>query len=198
MRSSWRFLRKIFSIVVISLLLGCTTPVSYSEVTLTFDHLTPIKLDVASIEIFDTYNPISSRPNVEHLFKYAPNKALHDFSQHRFVAVGKSGRAKFIIENASVVEEILLQSNGPRDILSLDKKVRYVARAVIRLELRSDRGFLQAYCMIRARHQRTIKGQLTLNEIEQIYFEIVEELISEVDREIGEQVSIYFSQYIVS
>jgi hypothetical protein len=69
---------------------------------LSWDYLPPIKLNVASIEIDDSWMSRDGR-EVGFLAPMSPKQALRRMAEDRLVAGGTSGRAKFVIEAASIV-----------------------------------------------------------------------------------------------
>ena len=101
-------------------LAGCgddAPPASYPPPS--YDYLTSIKLDVGRIEIDDSWAPRGSARRVEHLAPIQPREALRRMAEDRLVAGGSTGRAAYIIEDASI-------TRSPRE---------YQASLAVRLEL---------------------------------------------------------------
>lgn len=70
-------------------------------VPLRYDYLTPLRLNVASIEIDDRFIPAPGSP--ADLSPVSPVQALEQMAHDRLRADGSSGQAVFVIENASIV-----------------------------------------------------------------------------------------------
>ncbi len=82
---------------------GCETapPVQTTFPALHYDYLTPLHLNVASIDIEDRFVPAPGGPAA--LAPVPPIDALRQMAQDRLMATGSSGRAVFVIEDASIV-----------------------------------------------------------------------------------------------
>ena len=62
-------------------LLACETTLHEQRLPeLTFAHLTPIKLNVAKINVEVQYKPTLRKPNVEHLFPTPPAEAIKQWA----------------------------------------------------------------------------------------------------------------------
>ncbi len=73
---------------------------------LDFSYLTKLRLNVASIDIDDTWTPAAdSGQHVEYLSPVQPIDALRRMGQQRLVAAGSSGKARFVIEDASILQQ---------------------------------------------------------------------------------------------
>lgn len=69
----------------------------------TYDYLTKLRLNVASISIDDSWVPKGDGQQVANLAPTPPLDALRQMAQDRLVAAGSSGRAIFVIDDASIV-----------------------------------------------------------------------------------------------
>ncbi len=81
-------------------------PVPEPEVfpPLTYGYLTKLRLNVAHIDIDDTWTPsLGAGEHVESLSPVQPLTALGQMARDRLVASGTSGDARFIIEDASII-----------------------------------------------------------------------------------------------
>ena len=67
-----------------------------------YAYLTPIRLNVASIEVDDRSPPVPGR-SVEAVSPIRPADALKQMANDRLVAAGSAGRAVFVIDQASLV-----------------------------------------------------------------------------------------------
>ncbi len=66
-----------------------------------YSYLTPIRLNVANIEV-DDRSPPASGASVEGLSPLRPSDALKQMANDRLVAAGSAGRAVFVIDQASL------------------------------------------------------------------------------------------------
>lgn len=68
-----------------------------------YDHLSKIELNVRSIDIDDNWVPRGAGRRVEHIAPISLREAQRRMAEDRLIAVGASGRAVFVIEDASIV-----------------------------------------------------------------------------------------------
>jgi hypothetical protein len=109
---------------------GPSPPTTFEP--LSWDYLPPIKLNVASIEIDDSWMSTDGRER-GFLAPMSPVQALRKMAEDRLVAAGGSGRAKFVIEAASIV-----QSHDT-----------YVANFAVRLDVSTSNGTRSGYAEAR-------------------------------------------------
>ncbi len=119
--------RAVLSLPVLATLAmsGCAenaAPTSYPPPS--YDYLTTLKLNVGRIEIDDSWAPRGASRRVEHLAPVMPREALRRMAEDRIVAGGTTGRAVFVVEDASIIR-------GPRN---------YEASLVVRLDMADDAG----------------------------------------------------------
>ncbi len=69
---------------------------------LRYDFLTPLRLNVATVEVQTRYLPRSAA-NVDPTAPVRPEDALRQMAEDRLVAAGSVGRAMFVIDDASII-----------------------------------------------------------------------------------------------
>jgi hypothetical protein len=67
-----------------------------------YGYLRPLRLNVATIEIQQHFVPSNVPPDVSQLDPVQPVQALRNMAEDRLQAFGSSGRAVFVIQNASL------------------------------------------------------------------------------------------------
>lgn len=89
------------------LLLGCGRRgggISTVEILpLRYDYLTKLRLNVATVDIDESFSPQTRPGELASLAPVPPVEALWSMGRDRLVAAGTSGRAAFKIEDASIV-----------------------------------------------------------------------------------------------
>ena len=87
------------------LLAACVddTPTKYAK-PISFADEPPIRLNVATIEVVDDYVPPRKLPNVEHAAPTPPYTAVRTWANERLKAVGRTGYARVLIEDAHITQ----------------------------------------------------------------------------------------------
>ena len=184
------------SLLVLGVLTACeTTAPQPPTPELSYGDLPPIRLDVAKIEIVDDYLPPLKRPNVEHEFPISPSEAVQRWARDRLVAGGRERIARFVIRNAAVTEAALKKKTGLKGLITTDQSERYDGRIAVTLEIRSDRGFRDAFAEATSEHSRTIPEDASLNDREKVFFEITERLVRDLNAEIERQIAAHLGAY---
>ena len=190
-------LRLLFICATILGLAACESPPPRSFPELTFVHLAPIRLNVATVEVVSEYNAPLKEPNVEHLFTASPGATAQRWAQDRLRAGGASGAAKFIVKEASVIETRLKKSGGLTGLLTTDQEARYEGTLEALIEVRNDRGWRQAFATVRVVHTRTAPEGLTLSEREQIWFEMTEKMLADFNTELEANIEAHLDRFVM-
>lgn len=68
-----------------------------------FSYLLPLRLNVAAIQVVDRYVPSGQPPDVSGLDPISPSAVLEQMARQRLQALGTTGRAVFVVDDASLV-----------------------------------------------------------------------------------------------
>jgi hypothetical protein len=194
-----RFFRPFALIVLPVLVLGlaaCETPVQEQSLPkLTFAHLKPIKLNVATIEVVSNYKQPLKRPNVEHLFPTPPLKALRRWAGDRLKAVGKSGSARLIIHKASAIETKLVKKTGIKATFTKQQSHRYDLAIEATLEIFAD-GRQRGYALAQAARFSTLREDASINMRQRLWFDLTEALVRDFDVEMENNIRFHLGAWI--
>jgi hypothetical protein len=185
-----------FALVVSSLASCLATAPTLVFPELTFQHLKPLSLNVAKLEIVSAYKPSMSAPNVDHLFHMSPAGALDRWTEDRLRAVGKNGLALFTILEASVTETPLDMKKGIIGTFTKDQSERYDAILEAKLEIFDDDGLSIGFARAKATRSVTVSEDASVNQREQVWFHLTEELVRDIDKELETNISIYLSRWL--
>ncbi len=195
------FSRLVSSALVVLALAGvvsaCTVPLPepvYPQ--LTYGHLGAIRLDVAAVEIVEVYIPPLTPPNVEHEFPIAPAAAARRWFEDRLQAVGAAGLALAVVREASVVEVPLKKTTGVTGLVTKDQSERYDAKLVMEIEIRSAVGDREAFVRAVATRSRSVPEDITLNDREQVFFELTEALMNDINAQLLNQINQHLVKYL--
>jgi hypothetical protein len=182
---------------VVFLLTGCATEVQkpgFSQIS--FEHLQPISLNVARIEVENRYVSPTTRPNVEHEFPVSPAAVASNWGRDRLRAVGQSGVARVVVRRASVVEVPLKRTTGVTGAFTRDQSERYDAIIDMMVELRDADGNVRVTAESTAKRSRSVSENVSLIEREKIWFEMTETMMSDLNTALENQVRIHMKEWI--
>ena len=158
---------------------GPTAP-SYPEIR--FADKPQILLDVARVDIVETYRPPLKAPNVEHLFPVRPSHAARQWARDRLRASGATGRAEVVIRDASATETTLKRTEGVRGAFTTDQAERYDAAITISVHILDSLGKEQANASATARYSRTVAENVTLNDRERVWYHMTTAMMHALDK----------------
>jgi len=131
-----------------------------------YDYLTTIRLNVGRVDIDDSWAPRGAARRVEHLAPVTPREALRRMAEDRLVAGGTTGRAVFVIEDASIIR-------GPRN---------YEATLAVRLDMADDAGNRIGQATARVVQVRPVRGE-TERAVRDDLYAFVRDLMNDMNVE---------------
>lgn len=191
-------------VILLSLILSglalsacATTPPARNLERISYSERPPIRLDVREIEIQRSYQPPNAAPNVDHLFPVPPAAGAQLWAADRLKAAGPLGRARFIVREAPVIEVALARAGGLTGTFTIEQSERYEARLVAELQILAEDGRVEATVTVEVTHQRTVPENLTLNERVQVWHEMTQALLDEMDRQLDATIKEALYAYLV-
>ena len=185
------------AVAAVLVLAACETPdptPRYSDIT--FSHELPIQLDVHDVDYVQAYVPPARLPNVEHLFPVRPTVVAKRWAADRIAAVGLQGAVRVTLVEASVIETALDTTGGIQGAFTNDQAARYDATVRMRIEIINSLGETEGRVEAVAQRSRSVPEGITLVEREQIWFELTEQVMRELDAELEHTISQYLGSYI--
>ncbi len=174
-----------------------TAPPSRPLLELSYAHLPPIRLNVAEIEVDNRYRPPLEAPNVEHRFAPTPARAAEIWARDRLRAGGASGRARFVISRASVVETKLALKTGIVGAFTREQAERYDALLQTTLEILSPGGRRLGIVTSSAQRSRTVAEGISIGARERVWFEMTEGMMVDLDAELSGQIRGHLSAFVL-
>lgn len=163
---------------------------------LTFQHLGPINLNVASLEISSSYKAPMAAPNVEHLFPTTPSNALKRWAEDRLVATGSGSRGHFTILEASVRETALKTQEGIKGAFTKDQSERYDGLLEARLQIFDDKDASLGFVTAKVSRSITVREDATVNDREQAWFELNEAMMKSINAELEKNITQYLEGWL--
>jgi hypothetical protein len=138
-----------------------------------YTFLTPLKLDVARVEIVEAWQPPRTLPNVDHRMAIEPRAALAQMARDRVQAWGREGSATITIAEASLTEERLARAGGLTSLFASQPSERYTLNLAVVLEVRNAGGGTNGRAEARISRTRTVNDDVTLAQRERIWDEML-------------------------
>jgi hypothetical protein len=158
----------------------------------------PLRIDAAGVDIVRVFRPSLQAPQVEHLFPVTPERAMENWALDRLQPVGTSRRVRVRIIDASVKETELPRTSGVRGAFTTDQAQRYDANAEMTVDLMGERGFPERSISAKASRSRSVPEKITPNDREQVWYELTEALMADLDAELERQIRANFGFYLMS
>lgn len=177
------------------LLGGCETPVEgrkFPEIS--FRHQTPIRLDVAQVEVRKPAPHAMSKENIEHELPVSLVGTAERWAHERLKPVGTRGAVVVAIEEASFTETSLKRTTGIKGAFTTDQSERYDAKLRMSVKISDLRG--EGSARATGSRRQSVREDITLADREKIWFKMVESLIRDLDKELEKQIRAYLGQFI--
>jgi len=187
----------LFAALAVALLLAaCETPPRQNDFPeLTYQHLPPLKFDVAGVDIEQAYRSPGQPPHVEHLFAMKPADAAANWARDRLQPVGSQRRMRFIVTEASVVEVPLSIEEGFQGALVLEQSERYEARLSVEAQVIDDSGRLEGKATAKAERTITVAEDISVRQRERVWFKLTENVMNDLGAQLEVTLSKVFAAH---
>lgn len=185
--------------LLVLLLAACATPPPQNQFPeLTYGHLEPIRLAVGEVRVEQAYTPSLAPPQVEHIMPVAPAAAATRWARDRLQATGGDLSAIFVVRDASVTETNLPRTGGLQGVFTTDASERYDARLVVELIVRNAGGRTIGVATAQADRSQTVLENISLKEREQIWFDMVDRLMQDINRQLEQTIPEALYPYVAA
>lgn len=149
--------RRTLLVALPALLAGCAggggaEPEPLPPLVRGYRHLTPIRLNVATVEIPE---PPATAVRVDLPAPLRPDAEMRRMAEERLVPMGTAGQARFLIQTAEFRRE---STGGGGGLFGGSPGVRFAVRMQARLEIVSGEGQRVGFVEAQATRQRTLPG----------------------------------------
>ncbi len=157
---------------------------------LTYSALGRFTFEAERVEVALDYRPPLAPPNVEHLFIQPPVDVLRRWAGDRLAVSGRGERyLRFVIADAHVTETQLPRQSGVRATFTNEQAQRYDGRIEAALEVRQLRGnFRDGFATAAATRTRSVAENISLNDRERVWYEMVEQMMGDINAELDRQI----------
>ncbi|HWI25850.1 MAG TPA: hypothetical protein VN668_02700 [Stellaceae bacterium] len=156
----------------------------------------PIKLAVSNVAVQSDFRPSYQAPHVEHLFPVPPEHAMENWARDRLVAAGGNATARFVIEDASVVEvQLKKTSEGITGAFTKEPAQRYDATLAARLDILDMQGMPVRSVEVKVTRSQSVLEGITPNDREKAWYAMTQGLMHDFDQQMSAQISAHFGGY---
>jgi hypothetical protein len=188
------FLRPLALALLSVALAACKTPPQrQSFPDITFQHLQPIRLDVAHVEIVEAYRP-DPGADINDQFPERPEKVARQWAEDRLLAAGNQGQATYTITLAKATQTPLKRSQGMSAVTHKDQSDRYDLAITVNLEVHS--GGKAGNVTAQAARSQTVREDMTLNEREAVLFNLLDITMKDVNAQMEQLIPQYLGGFV--
>ncbi len=158
----------------------------------------PLRLTALNIEVVSSFQPSFKPPEVEYQFAIPPQRAIENWAHDHVIASGGGDlRVRVTIEDASVRAVPLYKKAGIEASLTTQPIARYDARVAAKIEILDDHGFALKTARAEARRSETADDDMSLNDRDQLWYEMTLHVVRDLGRELDHQIRANFSPYVI-
>ena len=173
-----------------------TAPPMQKLPEISFANLRPFQLDVGRLEITSEFVPTGRSPHIEHLMPVSPEGAVQRWAQDRLRPVGRTGTARVVIKDASVVEVPLAIDKGISGAFKKEQEARYDGSLSVAVQILDERGMVQGETVAQATRSRTVAEGITLNQRDRVLYDISESLAKDIDQQMAVLIQNYLGRWV--
>jgi hypothetical protein len=188
----------LIALVATAALAGCTSPPpppAFPDIHFTAE--TPIRLSVSSVQVQSDFRPTYQPPHVEDRFPVTPEHAMVNWAHDRLMAAGGSNAyARFVIEDASVVEVKLKKKNqGITGAFTTEPAERYDGTLAARLEILDEHGVPVRSAEVKVTRSQSVLEGITPNQRDQTWYDMTKAMMADFDHQMSAEISNHFGGY---
>jgi hypothetical protein len=177
-------------IFALGLLAGCAAPMdepTYPE--LRFNTQPPIRLNVAQVNITQSYVSSNADPHVEQLFPDPPAKAAAQWAHDRLQPAGADGTLTYEIIDASALDAKLPRSTGLSSLTTVDQTDRFDLSLTIKVSAVSGDSLHRASADVTVTRSQTINGKTTEAKRDGVWYDMTKQAMDELDAKLTAQIN---------
>ncbi|MDY0882225.1 hypothetical protein ACFPL7_21795 [Dongia soli] len=169
---------------------ACSSPPPAPQLPpLTYNALPPIRLDVAQVQIDQSYQAPGTAPHIDHLFPQIPAQVAAQWARDRLQAAGQSGQAVYTVTDASATDTVLPRPQSFSAMLTDEQSNRYDLNIAVRLQVTSGDGTRHGAVQVSANRSQTVSEKTTPEQREVVWYQLTQQTMNDLnvklERDIG-------------
>lgn len=151
-----------------------------------FSATAPIVLDVAEVEVVETYVAPLKPPNIEHTLSVTPAESVRLWVQARLKAGGTVGKARVTIRQASIVEVQLPRTTGIRGWFTTDQSQRYDGTLSVSIQIdQPNKNFIGSTESV-VTSSKSVSEDTTLDQRQATWDGMVHDMARDLDGQLSQ------------
>jgi hypothetical protein len=161
-----------------------------------FTEQQPYSIDVAKIEFVDNYAVSFDYPNVGHLSPIPLAATIRNWQQERLQSTGHTRNLRFVLQNASIVEEPLDSKNIVyRAVLNVMMEI-YGGESGSDNTINDGTDIETADMKVDITHSVVVPKSATLEEKSNAIYALVRDTIRQFDQKVAENIIQYLGKFV--
>ncbi len=165
--------------------------------TMTFTHLKKIPLLVRDIRIIELQKKQINTPYITHLFPISPADATKQWAKDRLQIGGRKNTARLIIKTAAAKQIQLQIDKTFVGSFKNQQSDRYETEIFAKLEILNEKKVIKAAVEAKAQHFKTVSEATSLSDRRKIWYNMIEVLMNEFNKEIEKNINNSFQKYLI-
>jgi hypothetical protein len=172
------------------MLAGCASSVPPAPTfpELSFSQQPSFRFNVARAEILMNYHSNSQAPHIEYDMPVSPENAIRRWVRDRVSPVGTMGTMRIVVTNASATETPLKTDQSVAGLFTKQQAAQIDMAVNVSIQMLDDHQFVIAEASAQATRSRTLPEGITLNERDQILYDMVKDMMAEFDTAISPKI----------
>lgn len=193
-----RPLRFAAAILAVLALAACETPPPQRRLPeLSFANQAPYRLNVGRIEVVSEFQSPNRPPHIENQVPLSPEAAVKRWVQQRLAPMGTAGALRVTIKDARVVERPLQTDKSVTGFFKKEQSELYDAQLQLVIQVLDERNQPTAEIHARSARSRSVAEGTTLNDRDRIWYDMVEDMILDLNRQLDGLIPQYLGQHLM-
>jgi hypothetical protein len=153
-----------------------------------FTDAAPVRIDAATVEIRDEFQPRFQAPYVEHEFPVPPQRAIHNLIRDRLRAVDPSSFRHIVV---TVTDASAKAGQDPETSAR-----RYDVHLAIRIELLDETGIATRRVNAEVTHSATVEEDISPDGLDAVWYTLTRNATAALGDEMVKQLDATFGPYV--
>lgn len=184
-------------VLFVTALGACAAPERNVYPDITFNHLSPINLDVLSVTTVRGYEPSYEMPNVAHEMPVLPEAVMRQWAHDRLVASEQGdARLTYTIVDANVTATSLATDETLKDWFTDEQAIRYEVSLAARIDIADPSRNASGVAEAASKRSITVPEGATLNVRNETLYDLINGAIQDLNNQLDANVREYLAMWV--